>query len=126
MTAKKIFMIEDDKFVGDMYRRLFIGNGYDVELVQNGTDALASLGKANILPDLITLDLNLPDMDRYEILKQLKANDKMKKIPVVVLTNSFYEESEKEFLSLGAALFLVKIHNNNKEILEKIHTLLEK
>ncbi len=121
----KILMVEDDKFVGGMYQRLFTANGYDVKLIHNGAEALALLADGTYVPDLITLDVHLPEMDGHELLTRIKQDARLKDIATVVLTNSFFEENSKEFMNLGADLFLVKIHNNNEEVLAKIKALLE-
>jgi len=123
---KKIFIIEDDKFVSDMYARLFRTNGYDVVQSQSAAEALDMLGKNDGLPDLIILDIHMPEMSGTDFLKNIKHNDRIKGVPVVVLTNSFYEEDEKRFLDLGADLFLIKIKTSNQEILEKVGRLLER
>jgi len=119
-----LLIIEDDRFVGDMYARLFTLNGYKIERAKSALEALDMLGKTETLPSAILLDIHMPGMSGTEFLKNIKQNDRMKGIPIVVLTNSFYEEDEKRFLELGADLFLIKIKNSNQEILEKVSRLL--
>ncbi len=63
-----------------------------MDVAVDGEQALASLQSAERLPDLILLDLNLPRMDGQEVLRQIKADDRTKRIPVVVLTSSRSEE----------------------------------
>jgi len=119
-----LLIIEDDKFVGDMYARLFSLNGYEVKRAKNALEALDILDKDDVLPSAIILDIHMPEMSGTEFLKNIKQNDNMKDIPIVVLTNSFYEEDEKKFLELGADLFLIKIKNSNQDILEKVNKVL--
>ncbi len=123
---KSVFIIEDDKFVGDMYSRLFTANGYMVDRAGNALEALNTLEKKEVLPSVLVLDIHMPEMNGAEFLKKIKINDKLKGIPVVVLTNSFFEEDEKKFLELGADLFLIKIKNSNQEVLEKVNSLIER
>ena len=123
---RKMLIIEDDDFISKTYTRFFTLSGFDVTRFHNGLLALEFLDTNEILPDIILLDVNLPVMNGREFLKNIKQNDKTKNIPTVVLTNSFFQEDEQEFLDLGADLFLVKIQNNNKDLIEKINDLVER
>ena len=122
----KILIVEDDDFVSRTYSRIFSVNGYKVETADNGLKALEMLNKTDSLPAVVILDINIPQMSGREILKNIKQDAKLKDIPTAVLTNSFYKENEKEFLDLGADLFLVKVETNNKDLVKKINDLVER
>ena len=123
---KKMLIVEDDQFIGSMYSKLFDANGFSSKFSLNGIDALGILSKDENIPEVIILDANLPDMNGLELLRKIKQNDKLNKVPVVVLTNSYHIEDAKMFTDLGADMFLIKIENTNKELVEKINKLLEK
>lgn len=123
---KKILIVEDDEFIGRTYVRLFNMSGYTVERVHDGVMALEMLNKTDLLPTVIILDINLPNMNGRELLKHIKQDAKLKGILVVILTNSFFKEESQEFLNLGADLFLVKIQVSNKELIRQINDLVER
>lgn len=122
---KKILIVEDEKFISNMYARLFSTNGYAVEVVTDGVIALENLNNTNLLPSVILLDINLPNMNGREFLIKIKEIHKFKKIPVVILTNTYSEEAPKEFLNLGANLFLVKSQYSPSEIIDNVKKVLE-
>ncbi|MEE8121096.1 MAG: response regulator, partial [Anaerolineales bacterium] len=72
MKKGRILVVEDDSDIGNMLRIYFTGQGYDVDLATTGSDALSST-HAN-MPDLIVLDILLPDMDGYSVCQELRAS----------------------------------------------------
>jgi DNA-binding response OmpR family regulator len=102
----KIVIVEDDKFLGGLVSKKLVDEGCNVVHVENGELASASVGKE--IPDLIFLDLLLPGMSGFDVLADLKKNDKTKDIPVIVLSNLGEREDIKRGLDLGATSFLIK------------------
>jgi CheY-like chemotaxis protein len=80
----RILLVEDNELNRDMLSRRLIRRGYEVEVAVDGVDGLRMT--AAVSPDLILLDLSLPEMDGWEVLRHLKQDEKMKKIPVIALT----------------------------------------
>jgi two-component system, cell cycle response regulator DivK len=80
----RILLVEDNELNRDMLSRRLARRGYEVEIAVDGIDGLRMA--AAVLPDLILLDLSLPEMDGWEVLRHLKQDARMKKIPVVALT----------------------------------------
>ncbi len=117
---KKIFIVEDDSFVMDIYQTKLSQSGFDVMLATNGLEAMKKIEKETDLPDLILLDIIMPYMDGLEVLKKLKNNDRFKNIPVVLLTNLSQKEEIEEGMKLGASDYLIKSHFTPSEVLEKI------
>jgi putative two-component system response regulator len=115
MNPKKLIMIIDDNPTNLMTGKVALQKTYDVMTVASGARAVALLEKK--LPDLILLDIEMPEMDGYETLRIIKANETTAKIPVIFLTALSAAESEYEGLSLGAADYITKPFN--KEILQK-------
>ena len=87
-----------------------------------GTQGLKIAQKSH--PDLILLDLNLPEMDGFEVLGHLKENDDTKNIPVLVLTNFAQKEHIDRCLNLGAEDYLIKAHFVPSEVVSKIKDIL--
>jgi diguanylate cyclase (GGDEF)-like protein len=81
-------------------------DGYDISMVTNGQDALELAAKKN--PDLILLDVVMPDMDGYEVCERLKANPETKEIPVIFVTGQGEEMDEAKGLDLGAVDYVTK------------------
>jgi CheY-like chemotaxis protein len=123
---KKILFIEDDEFLNRTYSKMFSMSGYETATATDGIMALEMLEKMDRLPDVIALDVNIPKMNGRELLKNIKQNNKLKKIPIAILTNSFYKEDEQEFLDLGAYSFIRKIETDNKSLVKQFDYIIEK
>ncbi|MFH0932188.1 MAG: response regulator [bacterium] len=120
---KKILLIEDEsalqKSLGDTFRE----DGFEVISALDGVagERLAKSEK----PDLIILDLILPQKDGIEVFQALKGYQTTKDIPVVILTNIERIEHVEKVLEMGAKTYLVKSNYTLKEILEKVKTVME-
>ncbi len=122
---KKILLIEDDPFMVRMYQTKFENDGYPVKVAFNGEEGLEFAEKE--LPAVILLDIMMPKMDGFEVLKRLKGNSKTKDIPVFLLTNLGGEEKDiKKGKALGAIDYLVKSRMQPKEVVDKIKKILER
>jgi len=122
--SHKILLVEDDFFLADIYQtKLSIAN-YNVLVAQDGMDGLEQ-AQAQI-PDLILLDIMLPKMDGLDVLKRLKADDKTKNIPVILLSNLGQEFVVNGGMSLGAVDYLVKSDLTPREVIDKIKKYLVK
>lgn len=117
-NSKKILLVEDDFFISDIYQTKFRKEGFEVAAAENGLKAIECLKKD--LPDLILLDIVMPFMDGMETLKEIKAEEKWKNIPVIILSNISEKEKMQEALALGAKDYLIKSNFTPSEIMEKI------
>ena len=102
---KKILVIDDNKTTLAMAKQA-IGDEYSVIAVISGYQALKYLERDT--PDLILLDLNMPELDGKQTMKKIKANEKWCEIPVIVLTVENNPQTEVECLEMGAVDFLAK------------------
>jgi len=123
-TPQKILLIEDDQFLAELVIERFSRTGLDVDLAVDGEEGLAKIEKDR--PALILLDLVLPGIDGYEVLRQLKANKNLAHIPVLILSNLGQEDEIKRGLELGALGFLVKANFDLDEIVEKVQQILKR
>lgn len=121
-TNKKILIVEDDDFLVQMYATKLEMLQYAVFTAGDGKQALKTARKE--MPDLILLDLNLPIMDGFQVLEELKKDAATKNIPVLVLTNYGQKEHVDRCLSLGAADYLIKAHFVPSEVVDKINSLI--
>lgn len=124
LQKQKILVVEDDSFLSEMYYLKLKNVGYQVETAYDGESALGKIEK--IKPDLILLDLRLPKISGFEVLKKIKADKEKQKIPVIVLSNLGEKEDMQNALNLGAVDYLIKAHFTPSEVLEKIVNVLEK
>lgn len=102
----KIVVVEDDKFLGGLVSKKLVEEGCAVRHIENGEQVKASV--ESDLPDLIFLDLLLPGMSGFDVLADLKKDDRTKSIPVIVLSNLGERDDIKKGLDLGASSFLIK------------------
>ncbi len=104
--SKKVLLVEDEKNVILGVRTCLDAVGYDVEIVEDGEEALNSVNREH--PDLILLDLLLPKVDGFEVLKTLKDKEETSKIPVIVLTAKAEEVDRQRAMDLGAESYMTK------------------
>lgn len=118
---QKIVLIEDDVYIGEMYMTKLELSGYEVVLERNGAKAVKTIKKEK--PDLILLDILLPNKDGFEILGDIKnsQDDKIKSIPVFVISNLSTEEDVNEAKKLGALDFFVKAKIDVNELADRIN-----
>lgn len=109
-----ILYIEDELFFSDTISRKLEGVGFTVVTAPDGEVGLDAAQKQHF--DLILLDLILPKMDGFEVLKKLKEDAKTKHVPVVVLSNLSSDENKRRGEVLGADRFYVKVNCEPKEI----------
>jgi len=115
---KSILFIEDESALQKTFGDILTQEGYSMVSALDGELGL-KLAKEK-KPDLILLDLILPKIHGFDVLKKLKEEDETKEIPVIVLTNLERLEDVSKALELGAATYLVKADYGLEEILEKI------
>lgn len=119
---QRIVIIEDDEMLNNMYSQKFKMAGYEVFSAFNGQDGLVLSDKEK--PDLIILDIIMPKMDGFAVLKRLRKNEATKKIPVLLLTNLGQEDDVKKGRELGAQDYFIKANHTPSEIIEKVKNLL--
>lgn len=114
----KIAIIEDDPVISQMYRMKFEADGFEVQLASNGKRGVAMV--ESFKPDLILLDIQMPELNGTEALTVIRKNDWGKDIPVIVLTNLGEEESPKELKSLGIESYIVKTNLTPRQVVQKV------
>ena len=102
----KVLLIEDHEFLSELYAKNLRRRDYDVEIAKDGELGLEKV--KSFKPDVILLDIIMPDMNGIEVLKELKSNSKYKKIPVILLTAVYEIDKIKECLNSGALGYIIK------------------
>lgn len=106
MSNGRILVVEDDFDISNMLRIFFTGQGYQVEVAARGGDALDQCRKQ--LPDLIVLDIMLPDMDGYTVCSELRTTTRTSHIPIIFLTQRDERSDRIAGLELGADDYITK------------------
>ena len=111
-------MIEDEKEVLELYKLKLTLDDYDVITATSGKEGLEKAFKEN--PDLIYLDIKMPEMDGFEVLQRLRSEEATKTTPVVILSNFDEQEMIEKGLTLGANEYLIKSQFTPEDISSKV------
>lgn len=114
----KIAIIEDDQVISQMYRMKFEAEGFEVELADDGQRGVGLV--ESFRPDIILLDLKMPNMDGAEALTKIRAEDWGKTIPVIILTNLGEEEAPKNLRSFGIHSYIVKADLTPRQVVSRV------
>jgi DNA-binding response OmpR family regulator len=118
----KIAIIEDDPVISQMYRMKFEADGFDVQLANTGKKGVALV--EHFTPDIILLDLQMPEMGGDEALAEIRKKSWGKDIPVIILTNLGEEEAPKSIRSLGIHSYLVKAELTPRQVVQRVKEVL--
>jgi len=118
-----VLIVEDDKFLRELLVRKVESAGFTTSIAVDGKEALKKIKEE--LPRLVLLDLVLPGIDGFEVLRQVKANPQTSKVLVIILSNLGQREDVERGLKLGADDYLIKAHFTPDEIIQKVQKLLE-
>ncbi len=121
---KKIVVIEDETVLQKAMSIELLGAGYTVMTAGDGEAGLELVKK--VMPDLLLLDLIIPKLGGFEVLKALKADETTKNIPVVILSNLGQDEDKKKGMDLGAVDYYIKSSTDLSEITKKVEGLIGK
>lgn len=122
-TLKKILIVDDNPAICSMLEKLFKIYHYQTVTVNDGLKGLSAARTEN--PDLIVLDVMLPEMDGYKVCKMIKFDQNLKKIPVLILTSRMTPEDEQLAFECGADAFLPKA-TKTEAVLAEIDKLLKR
>ena len=101
--AKKILIVEDDKFLRELIARKLIGEGFEVAEASEGEGAVKKIKEEK--PNLVLLDLILPGIDGFEVLSKMKEDSELASIPIIILSNLGQKEEVEKGLKLDEATF---------------------
>lgn len=116
MTKAKIAIVEDDVAISNMYRIKFETEGFEVEVAENGVIGLEMI--KNIKPDVVLLDLMMPEMNGDEMLAQLRKEEWGKDLIVIILTNLGQQEAPDSLKELNVNSYIVKAEMTPKQVAE--------
>lgn len=124
---KTILLAEDDSFIADVYAKSFAKAGFRVDIANDGQMVLDKI--RNHIPDLLTLDIDLPKVDGCEVLKLLRSDLKTKNLKIIVLSNYNDDAIDKKYDvdidSFGILGHFIKIETPVEEIVKTVKEILK-
>jgi DNA-binding response OmpR family regulator len=121
---KKILLAEDDKFISLAYIDGLKRAGFEVEHADDGKKALEKIKSFN--PDLVFLDIIMPEMNGFEVLEEIKKDSKFKDLPIIILSKLGQDTDIEKGKELGAVDYLIKANFSMAEVVNKIESYLGK
>ena len=121
---QNILLVEDDPFLVEMYMNKFEEAGYEIDVASNGNKAIEQIKAKH--PVIVLMDVVMPGLDGFEVLKLIKSDETTKSIPVIMLTNLGQKEDVDKAMNLGAADYLVKAHFTPSEVVSKVKQIIDK
>ena len=120
-----VIVIEDESFLSKILAERLEDEGFNrVDVAGNGEEGLQKI--KDTPPDIILLDMILPKLNGFEVLEQLNADEKLKHIPVLVLSNLGQDSDIEQAKNLGAVDYIVKSNLSMQKVIESIYSALEK
>jgi len=120
----KILWVEDDRFLSDILSKKFVSLGYKLMKANNGAEALSMVEKET--PDIVMLDIVMPDINGFDVLQKLKMQDRFKTVPIIMLSNLSTTADFDKSKKLGAAGFIVKAAVSLDEIVAQVEKFVKK
>lgn len=124
MAKTKILIVDDDEFLLEMYSLKFTESGFLVETAENGEDAVKKAKAGS--PDVILMDIVMPKMDGFDLLRNLKKENAAPGATILVLTNLGQKDDVEKGMKLGAADYIIKAHFTPSEVVMRVEGLLAK
>jgi CheY-like chemotaxis protein len=123
----KIFLVEDNADIREIYRLRFEVSGFDVDVAENGLEAITKVAEVN--PNIILLDIMMPEMSGYEVIRTIKQNfsdSKLQNVPIVIWSNLSEESDVQKALDAGATQYLRKSDYDGDDLIEKVQEIFAK
>lgn len=121
---EKILIVEDDMYINKMYQLKLNLEGYEVEVAENGRIGMEKV--KSFKPDIMLLDILMPEMDGFEVLKAIKEDSSIKSIPILIMSNLGQEDHIQKGKELGAIGYIVKTQYTPAKVVETIKEVLSK
>jgi two-component system alkaline phosphatase synthesis response regulator PhoP len=115
---KKILIIEDEELLYNLLERKLNEKGYQASVAKDGAEGMKMIRE--IKPDLILLDIVMPNKNGFEVMDEMQADEKLKHIPVIVISNSGQPVEIDKAKELGAKDWLIKTEFDPQEVIEKV------
>jgi len=121
--AKNILIVEDDEFLRGLINKKLASEGFSVMSAIDGEDGIKKAKEDK--PDLVLLDLVLPNIDGFEVLSKIREDASISKTPVIILSNLGQKEDIDKGMKLGATDYIIKAQFTPEEIVERVKNVLK-
>ena len=115
---KKVLIIDDDEVLRDLLEKKLTRNDYEVQTAEDGEKGLKKIRKDK--PDLVLLDIIMPNMGGFDVLKEMNEDEDLKSIPVVIVSNSGQPVEIDKAKEMGVKDWVVKTEFDPEEVLKKV------
>jgi len=122
VDSAKILIIEDDRYISKMYQLKLSLDGFDVQVADNGRIGIEKVKE--LKPDIVLTDILMPELDGFEVIKMIKADEDLKSTPILIMSNLGQEDHIQKGLELGALGYIVKSQYTPSKVVEKIKEIL--
>jgi DNA-binding response OmpR family regulator len=119
----KVLIVEDDQLLLEIYQKKFKDDGFEVEVADNGVDAIKKIQK--FVPDITLLDLVMPEEDGFGVLEKIKKLPEGKDTNIIVFSNLSQDEDKERAKALGAAGFITKADFTPQEVVDRVRDILK-
>jgi len=116
--AKKLIITEDEEILLNLLDKKLSQMGYDVSIAKDGVEGMEKIEKE--IPDLILLDIVMPKMGGFEVMKELQKKNKFSNIPIIIISNSGQPVELDLAQKLGARDWLIKTDFDPQEVIDKV------
>ncbi len=116
--AKKILIIEDEEIIYSLLQKKLTEEGYQISIAKDGVEGMEKMKEAK--PDLVLLDIVMPRKGGFEVMEEMRGDESLKGIPIVVISNSGQPVELDRAKELGAKDWLIKTEFDPLEVLEKV------
>ena len=117
---KKILIVEDEEIMIDLLQKKLTKEGYEISVARDGEEGLKIMREMEPKPDLILLDIVMPKMGGFEVMEEMVKEPELKKIPVIIISNSGQPVELDRAQKLGAKDWLIKTEFDPEEVIEKV------
>lgn len=117
-----VVIVEDEKMLADMYSTKFAMEGFEAQKANDGQAGFELVKQ--VKPQVVLLDIIMPKLDGFAVLKMIKSDPELQAIPVILLTNLGQDEDIKKGKELGAADYFVKANHTPAEVVQKVKQVL--
>jgi len=121
--AKKILIIEDEELLSNLLKNKLSELGYEVSVASDGLQGFEAIKE--VVPDLILLDLVMPKMNGFEVMRKMQEDDSISSIPIIIVSNSGQPVEIDKAKKLGAKDWLIKTEFDPQEVIDKVNKQLE-
>lgn len=122
--SQKVLIIEDEELISELLQKKLSNQDYEVEVAEDGKEGLETLREKEN-PDVVLLDIIMPKKGGFDVLEEMKDDEKLQDIPVIIVSNSGQPVELEKAKKLGAEDWIIKTEFDPQEVIEKVEKIIE-